>query len=117
MGMIASFGLGALSVLGLHAQAAPPAYVVTVFDTGTDMANADYPSLAPATFQPYGGHYTVHSGKTVRFDGDAPERIIVIAFANMEKALAWHASDAFKQSYNAHKIGRIRAFAVEGSSQ
>jgi hypothetical protein len=33
----------------------------------------------PATFQPFGGHYIIHFGKTVSFDGRPPNRFVVIA--------------------------------------
>ena len=113
--IIASFGLGILAGQSL-AQIAPPAYVVTLFDAGLKSAtDTDYPSLNPATFQPYGGHYIIHFGKTVSFDGRPPNRFVVIAFDSMEKAQAWHSSDAFRQSYDARKLSDVRAFAVEGT--
>jgi uncharacterized protein (DUF1330 family) len=76
--------------------------------------DTNYPSLNPATFQPFGGHYIIHFGRTVSFDGLPPNQIVVIAFDTMENAEAWHASNAFKQSYDAHKLTGVRAFAVEG---
>jgi uncharacterized protein (DUF1330 family) len=97
------------------AQTAPPTYVVTLFDSGLKSAtDTDYPSLNPATFQPYGGHYIIHFGRTITFDGQPPNRIVVIAFNSMKNAQAWHSSDAFKQSYDARKLSDVRAFAVEG---
>jgi uncharacterized protein (DUF1330 family) len=114
LAIIAGFGLGILAGQSL-AQIAPPAYVVTLFDSGLKSAtDTDYPSLNPATFQPYGGHYIIHFGKTVSFDGRPPNRFVVIAFDSMEKAQAWHSSDAFRQSYDAQKLSNVRAFAVEG---
>jgi len=115
LSIIAGFGLGILAGQPL-AQAAPPAYVVTLFDSGLKSAtDTDYPSLNPATFQPYGGHYIIHFGKTVSFDGRPPNRFVIIAFDSMEKAQAWHSSDAFRQSYDARKLSDVRAFAVEGT--
>src|SRR6516164_5184580 len=112
--IIASFGLGILAGQSL-AQIAPPAYVVTLFDAGLKSAtDTDYPSLNPATFQPYGGHYIIHFGKTVSFDGRPPNRFVVIAFDSMKDAQAWHSSDAFRQSYDARKLSGVRALAVEG---
>ena len=112
--IIASFGLGILAGQSL-AQIAPPAYVVTLFDAGLKSAtDTDYPSLNPATFQPYGGHYIIHFGKTASFDGRPPNRFVVIAFDSMKDAQAWHSSDAFRQSYDARKLSDVRAFAVEG---
>jgi len=114
LAMIAGFGLGILADQPL-AQTPPPAYVVTLFDSGLKSAtDTDYPSLNPATFQPFGGRYTIHFGRTVSFDGVPPNRFVVIAFDNIEKAQAWHSSEAFKQSYDARRASDVRAFAVEG---
>ena len=114
LAMIAGFGLGILANQPL-AQTPPPAYVVTLFDSGLKSpSDTDYPSLNPATFQPFGGRYTIHFGRTVSFDGVPPNRFVVIAFDNIEKAQAWHSSEAFRQSYDARKLSDVRAFAVEG---
>ena len=111
---MAGFGVGTLAGQSLG-QVAPPAYVVTLFDSGLKSASdTDYPSLNPATFQPYGGHYIIHFGRTVSFDGSPPNRFVVIAFDSMKNAQAWHSSDAFRQSYDARKLSDVRAFAVEG---
>jgi len=115
LAIIAGFGLGMLAGQSL-AQITPPAYVITLFDSGLKSAtDTDYPSLNPATFQPYGGRYIVHFGKTVSFDGRPPNRFVIIAFDSMKHAQAWHSSDAFRQSYDARKLSDVRAFAVEGT--
>ena len=113
LAMIAGFGLGALAAQALHAQAAPPAYVVTIFDTA-EVMKTNYPSLDPATFQPFGGRYIIHFGKSVTFDGEPPNQIVIIAFDSMEIAQAWRASGAFRSMYDVNKIANVRAFAVEG---
>jgi uncharacterized protein (DUF1330 family) len=114
LAMIAGFGLGTLANRPISAQTTPPAYVFTLFDTGLKSMDTDYPSLNPATFQPFGGHYIIHFGTTVSFDGIPPNRIVVIAFDSMKSAQAWHASEAFRQSYDPRKLRGVRAFAVEG---
>ncbi len=98
----------------LHAQATPPAYVITIFDTEQVM-NTSYPSLDPATFQPFGGHYIVHFGETVTFDGQPPNQIVIVAFDSIENAQAWRASDGFRKMYDVNKIAKVRAFAVQGT--
>ena len=114
--MIASFGLGVFAAPALHLPEVAPAYFVTLFDTelASEMMNTDYPSLAPGTFQPFGGHYIIHSGRTISFDGQPPKQIVVIMFDSMERLQAWHDSKAFKQSYDLYKIAKVKAFAVEG---
>ena len=115
LAMIAGLGLDILADQSLAQIPPPPAYVVTLFDAGLKSAtDTDYPSLNPATFQPFGGRYTIHFGRTVSFDGRPPNRFVVIAFDSMKDAQAWHSSDAFRQSYDARKLSDVRAFAVEG---
>jgi len=113
LAVIAGFGLGAAAAQVLHAQTTPPAYVVTIFDT-EEVMNTNYPSLDPATFQPFGGHYVIHFGRTVTFDGEPPNQITIIAFDGMENAQAWRTSDAFRKIYDVNKVANVRAFAVEG---
>ncbi len=114
--VVASFGLGAFATELLEIQASRPAYFVTLFGDQSDqeIMGTDYPSLSPGTFQQFGGHYIIHTGRTITFDGQPPMRIVVVAFDSMERLQAWHQSDAFKKLYDIHKISNVRAFAVEG---
>lgn len=114
--VVASFGLGAFATQLLEIQASRPAYFVTLFGDQSDqeIMGTDYPSLSPGTFQQFGGHYIIHTGRTITFDGQPPMRIVVVAFDSMERLQAWHQSDAFKKLYDIHKISNVRAFAVEG---
>ena len=85
--VIAGFGVGVFAAPELRVPDVAPAYFVTLFDTesASEMMGTDYPSLAPATFQPFGGHYIIHSGRTISFDGQPPKQIVVIAFDSMER--------------------------------
>ncbi len=115
---IASAGLGAGAVQGLHAKSPPPAYVVTIFDKQIHIREHDHPSLAPATFQAFGGRYIVHFGDVVAFEGATPNDIVIIAFDSMDKAQAWRASKAFKNLVHpARSIRNVRTFAVAGVTQ
>lgn len=113
---IASFGLGVFAARALRVLDAPPAYFVTLFDMAStaEVMKTDYPSLAPATFQPFGGHYIIHSGRTISFDGEPPKQIVVIAFDSMERLQEWHGSEAFRKLYDLYKSEKVKAFAVEG---
>jgi uncharacterized protein (DUF1330 family) len=108
--------IGVSNAQGCHDQATPPVYVVTLFDGEIDL-KTDYPSLDPATFQPFGGRYIVHGGKIVTLEGVPPGQYVVIAFDSMKKVQAWRASAAFKKMYDLYKIGKLRVFAVEGTTQ
>ena len=116
LSMIAGLGLVAFVAQALHAQTSRPAYFVTVFDAESEqeIRDTDYPSLAPGSFQAFGGRYAIHSGRTIPFDGQPPTRIVVIEFDSMEKLQAWHTSEAFRNLYDRHRSAKVRAFAVEG---
>ena len=116
LAMIAGFGLIAFAAQVLCAQTNRPAFFVTVFDAESEqeIRDTDYPSLAPGSFQPFGGRYAIHSGRTIPFDGQPPTRIVVVEFDSMEKLEAWRASAAFKNLYDRHRSAKVRAFAVEG---
>jgi uncharacterized protein (DUF1330 family) len=76
--------------------------------------DTNYPSLNPATFQQFGGKYIIHFGTTYALEGSHPNKIVVIKFDSIENARAWHQSEAFRRSYDAHKASKVRAFAVVG---
>jgi len=116
LALIAGFGLGAFATTAGRSQSSRPAYFVTLFDSvsQSEVADTNYPSLAPATFQAFGGRYLIHSGRTISFDGQPPKQIVVVAFENMERLQQWHRSQAFSQLYDVHKIAKVKAFAVEG---
>lgn len=116
LSLIAGMGVGGFASSVVRSQADPPAYFVTLFDTASaaDMANTNYPSLAPATFQPFGGRYLIHGGRTVSFDGQPPKQIVVVAFESMTRLQEWHGSQAFRELYDVFKSGKVQAFAVEG---
>jgi len=46
--------------------------------------------------QPFGGKYLVRGGKVISLEGDAPKRVVVSVYDNVEKAQAWHDSAAWK---------------------
>jgi uncharacterized protein (DUF1330 family) len=118
IGFSVLFGLCSFLPAKLYApEGSPPAYYVTIFDSGSIIADTNYPSLFPSTFRPFGGRYIMHFGTEESFDGRPPERVVVIKFNSMHDLLAWHSSDAFKDLYDAHRVGRLRAFAVEGVNE
>jgi uncharacterized protein (DUF1330 family) len=62
-----------------------------------------------------GGHYVVRSQKFTSLDGNAPERLAIIAFDSVEKAQAWYDSPAQKEITAARqKSTNSLSFIVEG---
>ena len=120
LGILASFGLGAGVVEGLHAQASPPAYVISEIDvTNADAYAKEYVPLASKALADSGQKRLVSGGKTISLSGAPPaSRIVVSMFENLEKAKAAYSSPAYLE---AQKIGdqyaKLRIFAVEGIAQ
>ena len=56
----------------------------------------EFSPKVPATMQPFGGKYLVRGGKVISLEGDAPKRVVVSVYDNVEKAQAWHDSAAWK---------------------
>jgi uncharacterized protein (DUF1330 family) len=125
LAMLAGVGLGAAAVQGLHAQAKPPVYYIAEIDvTNPDAYAREYVPKAQAIIKAAGGRFLAIGGaaasgvNVTAFDGEAPKRIVVQVWDNMEKIQAWRANP----EYVAHrKIGdkyaKFRSFAVEGLAQ
>jgi uncharacterized protein (DUF1330 family) len=120
LSMLAGAAIGAAAIQTLHAQAKPPAYVITEI-TIKDQDEYTKEFLPPVTkaIQDGGGKFIARGGKTATFQGAMPApRVVVIQFESLEKAQAWNDSAA---QVAAQKIGEkfatFRSFAVEGISQ
>ena len=118
--MLAGAGLGAAAVQGLHAQAKPPAYVISEIDvTDKDAYAKEYVPLAVKALKESGQKQLVAGGKTAAISREPPKsRIVLSVFENMEKAQAAYTSPAYLE---ARKIGdkyaKLRIFVVEGVPQ
>lgn len=117
LGMLASFGLGAGIVEGLHAQASPPAYVISEIDvTDPDAYAKEYVPLANKALADSGQKRLVSGGKTISLSGAPPaSRIVLSMFENLEKAKAAYSSPAYLEARKiGDQYGKLRIFAVEG---
>jgi uncharacterized protein (DUF1330 family) len=120
LAMIAGFGLGAVAVQGLHAQAKPKAYLVTESEILDRAAVESYGSALASAMQAAGGRWIGGtSGPTDRITaviGDPPKRFGVTAFESIDKAQAWLKSSGREaiapQRTKAIKI--TRQFIFEG---
>ena len=97
--LAAGIAVGGAVIQGLHAQAAPPVYVVVDISDITDPEGfkAIPPKSGPETLAPFGGKYVIRTEKIIALDGTAPKRFVVIAFPSVEKARAWKASASSKE--------------------
>jgi uncharacterized protein (DUF1330 family) len=109
--------IGVAGATVIHAQQikTAPAYLVAELSVTDTTTFQKYASGVPATIAPFNGHYLVRAGKTETLEGEAPKRIVVIAFDSLEKARGWFDSPA----YNAikpirHSSAMSREYLVEG---
>ena len=111
------FGLGAVAVQGLRAQASIPVYVISEIDvTNSEAYGKEYVPLAQKALRESGQKVLVAGGKIVALSGEPPKsRVVVSVFESMEKAQAAYTSPAYM---DARKVGdqyaKLRIFAVEG---
>jgi len=115
--MLAGSVLGAAAVQGLHAQAKPPAYVISEIDVTDKEAYAkEYVPLAVTALRDSGQKQLAAGGQTAAISGEPPKsRIVLSVFENIDKAKAAYTSPAYLE---ARKIGdkyaKLRIFVVEG---
>ena len=119
LAMLAGFGLGAIAVQGLHAQAKPPAYYIAENEVSNpDGYTKEYLPRAMEIIKANGGRY-VAAGKATSLEGEPPKsRAVVIAFDGMEKIQAWRNSAEFKEHRKiGDKFATFRSYAIEGVPQ
>jgi hypothetical protein len=73
LGMVVGFGLGAAVVVELHAQAKPPAYVISQNEvTNADAYAKEFVPLANKALAESGQKRLVSGGRTISLAGDPP---------------------------------------------
>jgi uncharacterized protein (DUF1330 family) len=118
--MLAGFGLGALAIQTLHAQAKAPVYVVTEIDvTNVDAYTKEYvPVIRPILAKSGGKLVAVSQNPTTLEGPPQTSRVAINVYENLEKAKASREAAEYKE---ARKIGdkyaKFRAYVVEGLSQ
>ena len=92
--LIASIAAAGGVIVSLHAQTAPPVYVIVDFSEFTDAQgfSALPPKASPERLASFGGKYIVRSDKISALDGIAPKRFVAIEFDSMDHAKAWKAA-------------------------
>ena len=117
LAMVAGFGLGAVAVQGLHAQANPPVYSVAEIDIADQAAYASYVPKAQAAIKAVGGKFLVAGGTITAVDGEPPKsRVVIQQWDSLEKFQAYRNSAAFKELLPIReKVAKFRTFVVEGA--
>jgi uncharacterized protein (DUF1330 family) len=116
--LLAGIAIGASAVQSLHAQAKPPAYVVTDADvTNPDAYLKEYLPLVRKAFLDGGAKYLASNGKIVTFAGEPPKRVAILEFENVDRAQAALTSAAFNDArVVGEKYAKFRTFAIEGAT-
>jgi uncharacterized protein (DUF1330 family) len=122
LAVTAGFGLGAIAVEGLHAQATPPAYVVAEINvTNPDGFAKEFAPLAGKALAEGGSGMKAiaRGGKIVSIYGDPPKgRVVINVFDSLDKAVAAYNSPDYKAiKAIGDKYATFRTYAVEGLPQ
>ena len=120
LALIAGFGLGAVTIQGLHAQGKPPVYYIGEIDVhNVDAYLKEYAPKAREIIRQHGGRFIATTNNPTPVEGTPPKsRVVIIQWDSMEKIKAWRSAAEYKEL---RKIGdqhaSFRAFAVEGLPQ
>jgi uncharacterized protein (DUF1330 family) len=124
LAMVAGFGLGAVAVQGLHAQAKAPVYYVAEIDvTNPDAYAKEYAPKAQAIIKAAGGRILAIGGaaggaKVTTYDGEPPKRAVVQVWDSMEKIQAWRANPEYIELRKiGAKYAKFRSYSIEGLPQ
>jgi uncharacterized protein (DUF1330 family) len=120
LAVVTGFGLGAVTVQGLHAQAKPPVYYIAEIDVkDVDAYTKEYAPKAQALIKASGGRLLAAGQNVTAIEGDPPKpRVAVQVWDSMEKIQAWRNSPEFKEVRKiGDKYAKFRAFTVEGVAQ
>jgi uncharacterized protein (DUF1330 family) len=111
----AALGIGAIEML--HAQAKPPAYLISDITVTDEGAYKEYVDKIVPTYAQFGAKSLVRGGQTVALSGagEPPKRTVVVVFESLDKAKAWSESDAVKQTRPFRdRSAKLHAYLVEG---
>jgi uncharacterized protein (DUF1330 family) len=119
LALIAGFGLGAVGIHTLHAQAKPPVFTIAEIEvSNVEAYGKEYAPKAQQLIRDKGGKILVGSNNVVALEGKAAKRLAVHQWESMEKAKAWHASKEYKENRKiGDKYAKFRILVVEGMPQ
>jgi uncharacterized protein (DUF1330 family) len=120
LAVVAGFGLGAVAVESLHAQAKPPVYYIAEIDvTNQEGYVKEYVPKVQATIKASGGRILAAGGKVTPIEGAPPKpRVVVQMWDSVEKIQAWRNSKEYKENRKiGDKYAKFRSYAVEAVSQ
>ena len=115
LAVIAGFGLGAISIQTLHAQAKPPVYTVTEINiSNNDGYMKEYAPKAQALIKAKGGKL-IAAGSGIAIEGAPAKRIAINQWESLEMAKGYYSSKEYKENRKiGDKYAKFRSMAVEG---
>jgi uncharacterized protein (DUF1330 family) len=120
LAVVVGFGLGAVAVQSLHAQAKPPVYYIAEIDVkNVDAYTKEYAPKAQALIKKSGGRLLAAGQKVTAIEGAPPKpRVAVQVWESMDKIRAWRDSAEFKEIRKiGEKYATFRSFTIEGLPQ
>jgi uncharacterized protein (DUF1330 family) len=92
------------------------AYVIVEIEVVDPVGYEEYKKLAGETVRKYGGKYIVRGGATEVLEGEwQPKRIVVLEFANMQRARDWLNCGEYSEPRKMrHRTSRTNMILVEG---
>jgi uncharacterized protein (DUF1330 family) len=119
LSMLAGAALGAATTQRIHAQAKPPAYIISEIDVSNEERYAkEYLPQVTKAMRDYGVKYLARGSRTASIKGEPPKRIALLTFENFERAQAAFNSPAFQEAARiGEKYAKFRIYALEGSPQ
>ena len=122
--MVTCVALGTVGSEALRGQTKAPAYLIGQIDVSDPDGYAkEYLPKAREIIKAHGGRLIAAAGsaatgaQVVAIDGEAPKRVIIYAYPNMEALLAWRNDlEYVKVRHVGEKYAKYRTFAVEGAA-
>lgn len=115
LSLLAGVVLGAAANQGLHAQTKLPAYIFTEFEILDKTALKEFSTKISEVTKTNGAKYLVRRGRILPLEGEAPKFFTVQVFANVDEAMAFRNSQAWKElTPLREKALRQRSFIAEG---
>jgi uncharacterized protein (DUF1330 family) len=121
--MLTCVAVGALGGKALRGEARPPAYLIGQVDVSDPAGYAnEYLSKAREIIKAHGGRLIAAGGaaasaaRVVAIDGEAPKRVVIYMYPNMEALQAWRNDPAYVQVRRVgEKYAKYHTFAVEAA--
>ena len=121
LAILVGFGLGGITVPGLHAQAKPPVYHIIEIDvSNADGYVKEFVPLAQQSVKSSGGRQLAVGGpagaRMMAVEGPLPQsRISVQVWDSMEAIRSWLDSAAWKDARGiGDKYAKFRSYTIEG---